>query len=191
VLTIGCAILAAGGPRRFGGPKQLPALEGRPLVRRAAAAACRSGCARVAVVSGAHDLTRALGSLPVERLDNQRWPTGMASSIHVAVAWADAAALDALLIAVADQPRLDAAQLDRLIAASLGGRVLAASAYAEVLGLPALFPRPFFAALATVTGDNGAREIVRNPAFDAVPVAWAGGTHDIDVPDDLTGIAEA
>ena len=141
VLTIGCAILAAGAARRFGEPKQLAVVSGKPLVRRVAAAACRSACARVAVVSGAHDLTRALGGLPVERLDNRRWASGMASSIHVAVGWAETCALDALLIAVADQPRLDVAHLDRLIAASIGGRVLAASAYADVLGVPALFPR--------------------------------------------------
>ena len=141
------------------------------------------------MVSGAHDLTRALGGLPVERLDNRRWASGMASSIHVAVGWAETCALDALLIAVADQPRLDVAHLDRLIAASIGGRVLAASAYADVLGVPALFPRAFFTALATLTGDSGARENRPQPAFDAVPVAWAGGAEDIDLPDDLARMA--
>jgi CTP:molybdopterin cytidylyltransferase MocA len=188
VLTIGCAILAAGAARRFGGAKQLARVGGEPLVHRAAEAACRSSCACVAVVAGACDVTAALGDLPVERLDNPLWPTGMASSIHLAVAWARGRALDALLVAVADQPRLDAAHLDRLIAASRGGRLLTASAYADVIGVPALFPRPLFGALATLTGDTGAREIVRNPAFDAIPVAWPAGADDVDLTSDLPSI---
>jgi CTP:molybdopterin cytidylyltransferase MocA len=54
--------------------------------------------------------------------------------------------------------------------------------------VPALFPRPLFGALATLTGDTGAREIVRNPAFDAIPVAWPAGADDVDLTSDLPSI---
>ena len=47
-------ILAAGGSRRMGEPKQLLPVRGRPLLKSALAAACDSRLDEVVVVLGAH-----------------------------------------------------------------------------------------------------------------------------------------
>ncbi len=63
--------------------------------------------------------------------------------------------------------------------------VLAASAYAGVLGIPAIFPRSVFADLFALRGDRGARALLMQPALPVIAVPLAGGEADIDLPDDL------
>ena len=52
-MRVAAVVLAAGGSRRLGEPKQLLRLSGQPLVRRAALAALGSRAERVLVVTGA------------------------------------------------------------------------------------------------------------------------------------------
>jgi CTP:molybdopterin cytidylyltransferase MocA len=193
VAGIACAILAAGAARRFGGAKQLARLAGTPLLRRAVEAACGSSCARVAVVLGARAAAIApvLAGLPVEVVENPAWAEGMASSVRAAAAWARQRDDQALLLAVADQPELSAAHLDALIAASGHGQRVAASAYAGVLGVPALFPRACYPALAALEGDVGARALLRGGGLPwlITSVDWAAGARDVDHASDLRAAA--
>jgi CTP:molybdopterin cytidylyltransferase MocA len=186
-LSIGCAVLAAGASRRFGSAKLLAAVDGESLIHTAVAAAVASKCERVAVVLGAHAATiaDAIGQFEVDHVENHGWKEGMASSVRAAVTWARGSGCHALLITVADQPRIDAAHLDRLIAASGGGWRLAASRYAKVLGVPALFPRASFDALNGLSGDIGARELLRDPSRAVAAVPVAGGAVDVDTPADI------
>ncbi len=187
---IGCAILAAGAGRRFGGPKQLATIGGTSLLRRSAEAVCPSSCAAVAVVLGARasDLWPVLDGLPVDRIDNPRWTEGMATSIHCAVDWARRRALPALLIAVADQPGLTTAHIEALVAASGAGRGLTASSYAGILGVPALFPSGYFGALEGLSGDAGARALLRASGAAVTPVSWPIGAFDVDLADELRNV---
>ena len=173
------AVLAAGASVRLGRPKQLVAIDGEPLVRRAARLALASRCTEVAVVLGAHaeEIAPALDGLGVNVLDNPLWPEGMGSSVRAAVDWALGECAQALLLVVCDHPRLTTAHLDALIAH--GGRV--GSLYGGVVGVPALFPQVDFAALTMLRGDRGARTLLG----DARSIAWPDGVFDIDTEADL------
>ncbi|HEY2729313.1 MAG TPA: nucleotidyltransferase family protein [Polyangia bacterium] len=188
--AIGCAVLAAGASRRLGRPKQLVLVDGVPLIRHVAIAAVRSRCARVAIVLGANaaEVAPTLEGLDVECVDNPDWAEGMAASVRAAAAWAGRHALDALLLAVADQPRLSSLHLDALIAASNDGERAAASAYGGQLGVPALFPRSWNPRLALLRGDAGARHLLRASEELVAPVAWQAGALDVDRPEDLSAI---
>ncbi|HXI54442.1 MAG TPA: nucleotidyltransferase family protein [Polyangia bacterium] len=190
---VGCAVLAAGGSSRMGRPKQLLSYRGQPLLRRIADLACQSSASRVAVVVGAaSDRTRAaLTGLPVDIVENAHWRQGMSSSVRAAVSWARRTDCDGLLLAVGDQPHLGSRHLDALMAASAGATRIAASAYAGVLGVPALFPWELFQRLESLTGDEGARSLLRSAAFRVVPVAWSHGAIDVDTPADLPGMRAA
>lgn len=184
---IACAILAAGASRRLGRPKQLVEVGGQSLLRRIAVEACASTCARVAVVLGAHTeaIFPTLIGLPVTRLDNDLWKEGMASSIRRAVAWATEAGSEALVICVCDQLKLEAANLDRLIASYRGSAAsMVGSAYAGVCGVPALFARDRFAALGRLQADHGAIGVLSDdPGTIAIP--WEAGRLDVDREADL------
>jgi CTP:molybdopterin cytidylyltransferase MocA len=182
VRPVYAAVLAAGASRRFGGAKQLASVDGTPMLRRVAEATCRSACARVGVVLGARAdaIAPVIDGLPLDRIDNAGWTEGMASSIRAAVGWARARGAGALLLAVGDQPALDAAHLDALVAASNSGQRLAASRYANVLGPPAVFPERYFTRLEALNGDVGARSLLREAAAEVATVDWPQGAEDLD-----------
>ena len=180
---VGCVVLAAGASRRLQQPKQLLLHRGEPLVRQAATAACQSNAATCAVVVGAHAtaVSVALSGLPLEIIENGNFAEGLASSIRVALAWAEQRRCSALLLALCDQPRLTTAHLDRLIRAHRGALTVA-SRYAGKNGVPALFPEARFAELAELRGDVGASALLnRNAPVTSVP--WPEGELDVDTPE--------
>jgi CTP:molybdopterin cytidylyltransferase MocA len=187
---IGVAVLAAGASRRLGHPKQALSYKGRPLLRRALDAACGSSATFVSVVVGAEQalVAELLEDTDVDVVENGQWQEGMSSSVRAAVAWARRRDCDGLLLAVADQPHLSSAHLNALVAASQGATRIAASAYADVLGVPALFPWELFHRLEGLSGDAGARSLLRHTAFRVIAVPWPAGARDVDTAADAAGL---
>src|SRR5262249_9666038 len=155
--SVGAVVLAAGGSRRMGTPKQLLRLGDETLVRRAVKTALASRAAKVFVVVGAdHETVTAEGrDLTVTPVDNPRWPEGIGTSIRAGITAVAAAEprIDAALITLVDQPEVNAALLDQMIAAAEtapGG--LVACEYAGTVGVPALFARRYFDALRELRG---------------------------------------
>jgi molybdenum cofactor cytidylyltransferase len=143
---VGSVVLAAGGSRRLGRPKQLVRVAGRTLVRRAVDAAVGAGCDPVVLVVGAaaDEVVAEIagGGAAVTVVTCAGWSEGLAATLRAGVA--AVAALEsppgALLLVPCDQPALEPAVLRRLIDAWDGspeGRV--GCAYAGTLGAPALF----------------------------------------------------
>jgi CTP:molybdopterin cytidylyltransferase MocA len=183
-------VLAAGGSRRLGRPKQLEPFLGTPLVRRVVEAVAGSSCVAVAAVLGANalEVARALDGAPVAKLQNESWRRGIASSIRAGVSWARGERANALLIALADQPLLDASHVDRLVQAWRDGARAVGSLYGGGLGVPAAFDASLFPELCALEGDRGAARLLR--AHDnAVAVAWPEGEFDVDTEADALALA--
>jgi CTP:molybdopterin cytidylyltransferase MocA len=184
---IACILLAAGGSRRLGFPKQLLRRRTRPLLAHALRAA-RGALPRspLIVVIGAHAqrlrfLVRR--EAPRARIaHNARWEDGLASSIHAGLD-AVPARTAAVLVTLVDQPRVDRAALVRLVAAwrRRPGRA-AAALYAGHPGVPAVLPRRSWRAIRELRGDAGARALLRAAAVTAVPMPEA--ELDIDTATD-------
>jgi molybdenum cofactor cytidylyltransferase len=150
-----------------------------------------SRCERIFAVVGAHaaEVSRELEDLPLSLLENARWQQGMATSIHVGVAAAAALAepaIDAVLLALVDQPAVSAALFDRLIAALANAPAgLVAAQYGGTVGAPALFSRRHFPALLVLSGDRGGKTILAAHGDAVVAVPFPEGIFDIDTPADL------
>jgi CTP:molybdopterin cytidylyltransferase MocA len=180
--SIRAVILAACPSRRLDSPTQLMPAGERALLARNAAEVCAAPVDGVAVVLGAaaDECARALSGVPVTLLRDPNWSEGVASSIRLATAWAERAGASGLLLCLRDQVGLDAAHVTRLVATHFATcRGLVASSYRGALGAPALFPRRLFPELRALTGDRGARSVIRLH-LDAVPIDWSAGARDID-----------
>lgn len=178
-------LLAAGGSRRLGRPKQLVRFRGEALVHRAARLALEAGFAPVLVVIGAEPeaVAAALSDLPVTCVLNSEWPTGLAGSIRAGVAHLPAGCAGALLL-VCDQVALTVEHLVALREAFRAAPGLpAASAYGGGLGIPAVFPASLFPDLVRLQGDRGAKALL-NPG-SATALVFPEGGREVDTLEDL------
>jgi molybdenum cofactor cytidylyltransferase len=182
---IGGILLAAGEGRRFGGPKQLARLNGRPLIEHALAALLAVPAVDpVVIVLGAHaERIQAEADLRgAEVIVCTDWADGQSASLK-----AGAAALgevEAAVITLADQPFIT----PQVIAGVLDqrGRHLAVRAtYDGRPGHPVLLERRLLDHVRELSGDTGARDLLIG---DHVRV-WECGRRcdptDIDTPERL------
>ncbi len=189
VSRTGLVLLAAGGSRRLGLPKQLVRdREGKSLVRRAVETALGSRCRPVTAVLGANaDAAAAeLDGLDLLLTVNPDWQTGLASSLKAGLAaLLDAGPLDAVVVMLCDQPRVTPALLDSLLTAAVETNTqIAACEYGGALGVPALFASPLFPPLQALTGDEGARRVIRAYTGPVARIPFPGGETDIDTAQD-------
>ena len=182
-------VLAAGGSRRLGTPKQLLRIRGERLLSRTINAAEAVTPGRVVVVVGAEALKLRLlirrHHPRTHTVDNSRWADGMAGSLRVGLAVLPQGAVAALLL-LSDQPEVGEASLRRLIQAwrRRPGKA-AAAAYGDVVGVPAILPRALWREARQLRGDAGARGLLRMGQTVATAVDMPEAAWDIDSPADL------
>jgi molybdenum cofactor cytidylyltransferase len=155
--------------------------EGAPLGARAAhelggiAAAAHFAVCQPDAIIAAH--YKRLG---FDIVDNPNPGIGLSGSLHLAVEAALRTNAQALLIALADMPFVQAAHVEALIAACTDDVV--ASFDGNQPMPPAIFPRSHWPELLATVGDAGARHILARAEKLTAP---AGTLCDIDTPDDL------
>jgi molybdenum cofactor cytidylyltransferase len=190
-MPVAAILLAAGESRRLGRPKQLLLYRGETLLNGAIRTATEAGASPVMAVLGAHFkmVVASIESRTVLPVHNDHWRQGMGSSVETGMRALGVCAPDAtgVLLMGCDQPRLTADHLRALLEAfaSNASPVIAASSYAGIQGVPAVFPRETFAELRALGGDKGARSIIERAPCPVVAIAFEGGEVDIDLPEDL------
>lgn len=185
-------VLAAGASTRFGSPKQLVRIAGRPLLHTAVTRASEVVGSAVIVVlgSGAAELGALLKHSPGSIVVNQDWREGLGSSIRAGISRLPPTCSGALLM-LADQPAVTADDLRRLAGTWRRQPLyLAAALYGGTCGVPAIFPRSLFQELTQLRGDQGARLLLRRNADRLVRVPMPGAELDIDTPEDLLAVEE-
>ena len=174
-------LLAAGRSRRFGDRDKLDqAFLGQPLGLHAAIALEDVPFMdRVAVVGGSRPEYARHGFRVIV---NEDAASGMASSVRIGIAAAKAQGAAAAMVVLADMPRVTAGHVRRLLDAADGADAMVASSDGRDAKPPALFGAGRFDAIMAVTGDRGARDMIRAGRH---VVASPAELVDVDTPDEL------
>jgi len=184
----GLILLAAGASRRMGRPKQLLPVAGQPLLRQVAERLLVAPVAPVVVVLGANAdaIAPCLDGLALTTVVNERWDDGMGSSLGAGLQalLRRTPPVDAVIVALADQPQSSAEHLAALLQARTEtGRSIVATTSAGVPQPPALFTAEWFPRLLALKGDAGARRLLQENAGRMATVARAA-IADLDTPAD-------
>ncbi|PWB61557.1 MAG: 4-diphosphocytidyl-2C-methyl-D-erythritol kinase, partial [Bradyrhizobiaceae bacterium] len=191
---IAALVLAAGRSTRMGGPnKLLETVGGKPLVRIAVEAALASRARPVIVVTGHHRerVEAALTGLAVTLVHNPDYAEGLSTSLKAGIGAVPASA-DGAVICLGDMPHVSGPLIDRLLAAfdPERGTLVVVPTIAGKRGNPVVWSRRFFADLATVEGDVGARHLIGSysEAVAEVPVEDTAAFVDVDTPEALAKV---
>jgi len=187
--SVFAVVLAAGDASRFGATKQLAEFDGEALVRRAVRLAASVCGAQSVLVSGKDWQQVIEAALPVPGffVVNESYKDGIGSSLAVA-ARSLACVAEAVIVLLADQPLITSEHLQALVAEwrRAPGQIVA-TAYADTVGPPAIFPGRYIGQLAALTGDRGAKAIIASES--ARTVQFEPAAADIDRPEDLVSYA--
>jgi molybdenum cofactor cytidylyltransferase len=186
--VIGGLVLAAGGSSRFGGPKQLAMLDGRPMLEHVLMALEAAPLDRVAVVLGSH-ADEVLERVPLhgaEAVLCDEWRSGIGASLRAGVgALADC---DAVAVALGDQPRLSTAALERVVSQRGADELAVRATYGGVPGHPVLLERTLLARVGELHGDAGARDLLHGVPIREVACDGLGSPEDVDTPEALAAL---
>ncbi len=185
-MRIGAVVLAAGEGRRFGGNKLLVRVGGEPVIVRVLRAL--GGLDRVVVVGGAYasELMPYLVNEVV--IYNPYYRDGMSTSIRLGLRFFQD--YDAVLIVLADMPLITNETLSRIINAYRNGCSAVVPVHNGVRGgNPVLIHRTLFPELMRLSGDVGAREILRGGRDDVCTVECGPEILiDVDTVNDLAKV---
>ena len=189
---IGGVVLAAGGASRFGSPKQLAELDGRPLLQHAVDAMLAvPAIDPVVVVLGAEaERVRAGVDLGAARsVVCEEWADGMAESLRCGVeAVGDC---DWVIVTLGDQPRVTpqviAAVMDEAESAPAGTAAVRAT-YDGAPGHPVALGRAMLPRVAQLSGDAGARDLLGGADVRTFEAARLCDPADVDTPEELEAL---
>ena len=188
-MSVTALVLAAGGSRRLGRPKQLLPVGDGTLLDATLSTVRRCGLDQVVVaVGGAADAVLEavdLGGCDVVR--NDAFGAGCSSSISAALPVIDPSA-EGIVLFLGDQPLVQPSTVAALVAQARTAE-LAVCSYDDGLGHPFWLGRGLFDRLATLHGDKAVWKLVDAAGDDVVRVSVEGPV-PIDV-DDRGGLPTA
>ena len=188
--SLAVALLAAGASRRFGDADKLAApFRGTMLGLFTARAIPREAFAKALVIAPGldHPCTAGWEEAGYAVHANPRAHEGMGTSVALAARLAQAAEVDALLIALADMPLVPSEHYSALARAAgeSGPDAIVVSSDGAARMPPAIFGAEHFGRLTGLEGDMGARAILSQGSILDCPPAWLA---DIDTPEALAAL---
>lgn len=188
-------LLAGGAGSRFRdvGHKlsaELPEIENRPsetVFARTLASAIAADIGRVTVVTGRlgpHDLDIA-DRTDIDLVHNHDWADGQMTSVRAGITFAGDDGAHIVVIGLADQPGIEPSAWQSVANAALAGARIAVATYDGKRANPVALHRDVWDLL-SMTGDEGARGLMRLRPDLVVEVPCTGSPKDIDTVEDLT-----
>jgi molybdenum cofactor cytidylyltransferase len=192
---IAAIVLAAGQSRRMGTINKLTIdIDGKPMLRRVVEAVIASAAKPVVVVTGheRQQVEAALAGLAVQVVFNPDYAAGLSTSLKRGLTSLPATVAGAV-ICLGDMPLVSAHELDQLVAAfnPVEGRAIVVPTRRGKRGNPVVIGKSFFAELAGIGGDIGARDVIAAHPEQVTEVEMEGDgvLTDIDTPQALAKLA--
>jgi CTP:molybdopterin cytidylyltransferase MocA len=183
--VIGGVVLAAGEATRFGSPKQLAELDGRPLLEHAVeAVSAVPAIDRIVVVLGAHadEIRAKVDFLDTEPIFCEGWREGQAASLRAGLA--ELGEVEAALVTLGDQPRITP-QVIALALDHFDGKRPVRMIYQGRPGHPVVLPRAMIPRVMELEGDVGARGLLEQARVREAEAGHLASAADVDTPADL------
>ena len=182
-------VLAAGGGVRFGSDSKLLAeMDSRPLLEWSVAAACAvPALERVVAVLGAgsDEVQAAVRFGRAETVVCADWESGQAASLRCGLdAAGDVGAAGAVVVTLGDAPLVT----PEVISLFVGAEARTRAVYGGRPGHPVVLGPEQIAALQSLDGDRGARDLLRGGPEIEVGHLCSG--RDVDTPEDLEAIRD-
>lgn len=165
-VKLAAVVLAAGQSKRFGkANKLLHEVDGVSLLRTAVSAVGSVDLADFVVVVG-HEADSVIDHLRGESVRcvlNSEYENGMGGSLSLGVAALDCEELDGVIVCLADLPQIRASHVRSLVErfVALGAQRVVLPVFEGMRGHPVCFPKRMLAGLKTLSGDRGARDMIR------------------------------
>jgi len=190
-VSVAALVLAAGGSRRLGSPKQLLAFRGTTLLDVTLSTARAAALDQVVVaLGGAAEQVQARVDLTcTEPVLNPDFGDGCATSIRSALAHVRDDT-EGIVLLLGDQPGVSVATINALVAGARGHAV-GVCAYDDGPGHPLWFDRSMFETLRLLHGDKAVWKLV-DAGEGVVRVPVAGPVpQDVDTWDDYRALLES
>ena len=164
--AVAALVLAAGQSTRMAPYNKLLVADrgGKPMVARVVDNVLSSGARPVFVVTGhrGEDIRAALGRRPVTFVDAPDHAQGLSASLKSGIA-ALPPEVAGVLVCLGDMPLVTGRMLDRLVEAwdPDEGRGIVVPVHQGRVGNPILWSRAFFPEILDLTGDTGARALLK------------------------------
>jgi len=192
--TISALLLGAGSSSRFGEQNKLLSLwQGQTLISHVLRAIKNSAADKTVVITGhqsalvAAAIKDAIDAQEIDCIHNEAYRTGMASSLVKGVSALIES--DAIVVCLADMPKVDSAVINALVAAFVQhpDKAIYIPTYFGQRGNPVLIGRRLFDSILTLQGDTGARVLAKQFPESVLEVSTdcAGILQDIDTQDEL------
>jgi molybdenum cofactor cytidylyltransferase len=183
----GIIILAAGSSTRMGELKQLMMYKNKTFLQHIIGEAKNANLEPVICVTGYESdlITKSISVMDVDIVYNENWSDGMGTGIAAGIKRILLSDADSVILAVSDQPHVSSElfrNMEKLKDES-GKRIVACS-YAQTLGTPVLFGKHYFNDLKLLTGNEGAKKIVKLNMPDVCTIEFEKGSIDIDTKQD-------
>lgn len=182
-------ILAAGKSSRMNAIKQLIKIGDKTLIETVIETALSIENSQVYCVLGAYQnsIKKHISAYKkIQILLNNHFEKGLSSSIVTAIKHIKEKHQNCLIL-VADQPQMNPTFINQIIEKNKQFPTkIIATKYPENFGVPALFPSTYYHFLEDLTGDVGAKSLIKNHLENTILIDFKKSLLDLDTPEDVT-----
>ena len=181
-------LLAAGGSKRMRQPKQLLPWRNSTLIEFQIQKLLQTGNPIIVVLgASSKEIIPLIKKYPVKITINSNWETGMGSSVATGMqkVVAEIPSAKGVLFTLIDQPLVSLEHIQKLLLTfnSENQQIIASKAENGWLGVPALYDVFYFDELQNLSGEQGAKILIKKYRSKVIPVDAGETLEDMDTPE--------